>query len=150
MASGLYVTGLDKILDGTIDPDTDTLKVMLVGTTYVYDPDHDFVDDISGDEITATNYTGGYAGASRKTATVAVTANPGSNCVDISIADLTWSSLGGAVNDTVGAAVLLFETGGSDATAIPIAYFDVADTPTNGSDFTLNFDATYNVRITTG
>lgn len=138
MASGWYQQGLFKIANGTIDVDTSTLKVMLVKSTYTYDPDHDFLDDLS--EISGVSgYTSGYGNAGRKTATVTLQTNNTSNRLDIAIADLTWTAL--AAGDTIGGAVLIFETGGSDATGIPIAFFDLTDTPTNGSDITLDFTA---------
>lgn len=141
MASGWYTQGLLKLLDGTIDIDTSTLKIMLVKSAYTYDPDHDQVSDISSNEIVATNYTSGFSGAGRKTASITLQNTTASNRVDIAIGDLTWTSLGGASNDTVAAAVLIFETGGADTASIPIAYLDHTDTPTNGGNFTLDFAA---------
>ena len=146
MASGWYSTGLKKCLDGTIALGTTTLKVMLVNSAYSFDPDLDTLDDgTSGDpnskELVCTNYTGNYGGSGRKTATATLQTNDTSNRVDIAIANLTWTALGGATNDTIGGAILCYETGGSDATAIPIAFFDLTDTPTNGSDITLSMTA---------
>lgn len=153
MASSLYVTGLKEILDGTIDIDNDTLKVMLVDDNYTFNCDHDVVDpgsngaaDASHNEIVATNYTGGHAGAGRKTATVTVTANKTDDRVDIKIDDLTWTSLGGGANDTIAGAIL-FKEGANDAASRLLAYFDVTNTVTNGGDITLNFDATSNIRV---
>lgn len=158
MASGLYATGLKEILDGTIDLDNDTLKVMLVNASYTYDPDHDVVDNSAGDatdpshnEITATNYTKGHAGAGRKTATVTLAADKTNNRATVAIADLTWSSLGGAANDTVAGAIL-FKEGANDGASRLIAFFDLSDTVTNGGDLTLDFAASAaggNIQIAT-
>lgn len=150
MASGWYSNGVLNCLNGTIDLDTDVIKVMLVDEVYAYDPDHDFVNDISANEISATNYTGGFGGGGRKTATVTMQASTANNRVEIAIADLTWTALGGALNDTVGAAVVIHEIT-NDAASIPIAYLDFTDTPTNGGNFTLDFTALGsggNMRIT--
>lgn len=148
MASGWYSQGVFKICNGTIDVDTSTLKVMLVKSTYTYDPDHNFVDDgtsnatcLLAKEISATNYTGGYGGGGRKTASITLQKSDANNRVEIAIADLTWTSLGGASNDTPSGCALIFETGGADTTAIPIAFLDFSDTPTNGGNFTLDFAA---------
>lgn len=155
MASGLYVTGLSELLDGTIDLDDDTLKIMLVDDNYVYDPDHDVIDnggddatDPSYNEITATNYTGGFEGAGRKTATVAVEADKTNDRVNVVVTDLTWTALGGASNDTIGGAILIKE-GENDAASRLIAFFDVTDTSTNGGDITLDFAAagTGNIQV---
>src|SRR3954471_10153809 len=115
MASGAYSAGILAILNGAIDLDTTTLKVMLVNNSYTYDPDHPFVSSGAGaanlatNEIVATNYTGGFAGAGRKTATVTLAEQTANNRVVVKIADLTWTALGGATNDTVAAAVLIRE-----------------------------------------
>jgi hypothetical protein len=145
MASGWFTNGLLKLLDGTIDIDTSTLKVMLIDSTYTLDPDQDNVDitgtsDLAAKEISgASGYTGGYAGSGRKTATITLQQNDSSNRVDIAIADLTWTSLG--TGATIGGAALIYETGGADTSAIPIAFWDTTDTPTNGGNVTLDFAA---------
>ena len=141
MASGWYLQGLLKILDGTIDLDTATIKIMLVKAAYTYDPDHDQVSDISGNEISATNYTGGFGGGGRKTASITMQVTTASNRVDIAIGDLTWTALGGVSNDTPAAAVVIFETGGADSASIPIAYLDFTDTATNGGNYGLDMAA---------
>lgn len=147
MASGAYTAGITAVLNGTIDLDTTTLKVMLVDAGYTYDPDHPFVSSSSGaaniatNEITATGYTAGFNGAGRKTATVTVVEQTASNRVVVRIADLTWTALGGAVNDTVAAAVLIREIT-NDAASLPIVYLDFTDISTNGGDVTVDFDGT--------
>lgn len=143
MASGWYSTGLLKCLDGTINIDTATVKLMLIDNGYSFNPDEDTVNAaLTAAELSCTNYTGAYGGGGRKTVAIALQTNDTSNRVDIELnggADLTWTSLGGAANDTIGGAALIYETGGSDATAIPIAFFDFSpDVPTNGSDITLD------------
>ena len=146
MASGAYSRGILKILDGTIDTDTSVLKIMLLKSTYVFDPDHDQVSDLT--EITGVSgYTGGFGGAGRKTAVITLTEQVASNRVVVIIADLTWTALG--TGDTIGACALIFETGGVDTASIPIAHLDFTDLPTNGSDITLDFDVTNgNIRFT--
>lgn len=143
MAAGAYSNGVENIINGTIDVDTSTLKVMLVDDGYTYDPDHDFVNDISGQEITATSYTAGFAGAGRKTASITITEQTASNRVVVIIGDLTWSPLGGATNDVVQAGVLIREIT-NDAASIPIVFMDFTggNVTTNGSDFTLDMDGT--------
>lgn len=155
MASGFYNQALADILTGSIDMDSNTLKIMLVDASYTYDPDHQVVDnggndatDPSFNEIVATNYTGGFAGAGRKTATLTVSKQDANNRAVITIGDLTWTALGGATNDTVGGAILIKEIT-NDAASRVIAFFDLTDTPTNGGDFTLDFDGSNgNLRFT--
>jgi hypothetical protein len=147
MASGFYVTGLKEIFDGSVRPTLDTLKLMLVDTGYTFDADHDVVDnganngtDPSFNEIVATNYTGGFAGAGRKTTTTTLVANKTDNRLDWALNDLTWTALGGGTNDTIGFA-LLIEERTNDADSRLVACFDLTDTPTNGGDVTLDFTA---------
>lgn len=152
MASGAYTRAIHLVNNRTLDI-TSGCKVMLVGSEYTYDPDHDFIaaggaNDPDDAEIDATNYTRGFGGAGRKAATVTFAEQDGNNRAVIKIADLTWTALGGALNDTVEGAILIKE-GTNDADSSLIAYFDLPTTPTNGSDFGLNFDDTDgNIRFT--
>ena len=135
---------LKKIMDGDLDLGTDTLKVMLVDDDFVFDPDvsavdpdDDSVNDAHHHEIVATNYTGGYEGAGRKTAAIGAAVvddtNDGAYCV---IDDITWTALGGVANDTVGMALLIQEIT-DDPGSLVIAALDITDFLTNGSDFLL-------------
>jgi hypothetical protein len=153
MASGMYNRALKEITDRTLDITTGC-KVMLVNSTYTYDPDNDFVaaggsSDPDDAEITATNYTRGFGGAGRKAATLTFVEQDANNRAVVRIADLTWTALGGATNDTIEGAILIKE-GTSDADSKLVAYFDLPTTPTNGSDVVLDFDGTDgNIRFTT-
>jgi hypothetical protein len=128
---------------------------MLVNSVYTPNRDDDVVDaggasDAVDAEITATNYTRGWGGAGRKTVTVTIAEQDANDRAVVIIADVTWTALGGATNDTVVAAVLIKEGGANDTTSRLIAYFDITDTPTNGSDLTLDFDGTNgNIQFTT-
>ena len=60
MASSLYNTGLEKILDGTINLDTPAdVRCLLLKSGYTFDPDHDFVSDLTpaSNEITVSGYS---------------------------------------------------------------------------------------------
>src|SRR5688572_25162730 len=99
--TGWYTDGLRKVTIGTIDMDTSTLKVMLLKTSYTFDRDHTAVSSLT--EITGVSgYTGGFAGAGRKTATVTTQSNNTDNRAEYAIADLTWTAL--AAGDTIGSA----------------------------------------------
>lgn len=88
----------------------------------------------AADEADATNYA-------RATAlTTSVTSNDTDDRGDIAIsADVTFTALGGASNNTIEAAVLYkFVT--NDGDSIPIAFYDInPGVPTNGSNFTLQW-----------
>lgn len=140
MASFFYTQGMKEMLDGTIDIDTNTLKIMLVKSGYV-PAKADLVVDAGGandavdHELTVSGYTPGWGGAGRKTP--AVTMGTSTARVDIAIADLTWTAL--AAGETIANVLLIKEGGANDTTSRLIACFDVTDTATNGGDITLDF-----------
>jgi hypothetical protein len=103
----------------------------------------DFVSDLTPatNEADATNYV-------RKVlATPTATIDDADNRVDYDSADLTWTALGGASNNTIIAAVLYDNTTGADSTRRLIAFIDFPDTATNGGDFVLQWAATATLRV---
>jgi len=129
-----------KIVNGSIDLDTDTLKVMLVSDSYTTDKDHEFVSSVNTYEISTSGYSGGFNGAGRKTATVATQYNATSDRVEVVITDITWSSLQSGA--TIGAAILIKEIT-NDAASPVIAVWDfTTNVATNGGDFTMDFNGT--------
>lgn len=138
MASGFYNVGARGILDGTIDLTNDTIKVMLVDDTYTPDPDHDFVDDVSGDELSGTGYTSGFGSASRKT--VSGKSFLTDNATDRAEFTGTVAAWTGLDAGTVGYAIFIKEVT-TDADSIPIFYLDLGPTASNGGDFTITADS---------
>lgn len=137
MASKMYTRGLHSINNGTIDPDTATTKIGLAKSAYVPNANESNLSTFAASEADCANYTGGYGGAGRKAATVTLTETAGVKDV-ASFADLTWTALGSG--NTLGYAVWLYETGGSDATAVGLAFFAFASTlATNGGDVMVDF-----------
>jgi hypothetical protein len=145
MPSFIYNTAMKEMIDGILDLDSDTLKIMLVNDDYTPNKDDDVVDaggaaDAVDAEIVATNYARGWGAAGRKVATISVAVDKVNDRAKATITDLTWAALGGAVNDVIAGAILVKEGGANDTTSRLIAFFDVADTPTNGGDIKLDFD----------
>lgn len=98
--------------------------------------DHDDLAAIlaaSNDEATFTNY-------SRKTASsVTLTVDDTNNRADGDFADLTYTSAGGAANNTLGKLLVCYDgdTGaGTDADIVPLTYHDITAT-TDGTDLTI-------------
>lgn len=147
MASGWYIQALVDIGNGLIDLDGDTLKVMLVDENYVYNKNHDVIDnggndatDPSFNELSGvTNYAGGFAGAGRKTASLTGAKDAGVGA-KWDLSNITWTAIGGGGEGNVGGAILVKEIT-NDASSRLIAFFDVPTTPVNGGDVTANFDA---------
>lgn len=154
MSSFAYNRAIKEILDRTLDI-TSGCKVMLVGSEYVPNRADLYVDaggaaDAVDAEIEATNYTRGWGGSGRKAATVTIVQQDSDSRIVIRLADLVWTALGGVLNDTVEGAILIKEGGADDTTSKLIAYFDLPTTPTNGTDFTMDFDGVDgNVRFST-
>ncbi len=140
MASKWYGKGLLKALGGggaAINMVSDTLKIMLLKSTYTYDADHDFVSDLT--EFDGTGYTGGFAGASRKTlASQTVLEDTANDRIEFDAADPSaWSTLAAA---TIGGAAIIKEIT-NDAATPCIIFLDPTDLVTNGGDVTLAFNA---------
>lgn len=146
MASGAFLHGLRQSMDGTYTVTTATLKLMLVNNTFVFSQDYTVVDDSTGSttslhaqELVATGYTGGFGGAGRVAQTIAISEDTVNQRVVLTFTSTTWNALGGATNGTVGGAALIRESG-NDTTSVPIFWFAITATPTNGSNFTLSMN----------
>ncbi|HEV8455873.1 MAG TPA: hypothetical protein VGQ24_13315 [Gemmatimonadales bacterium] len=142
MASLAYNRGVKELLNATTDYLTATMKVALLSTATAYTPDqdHDFMDagganDPTDAELNVTGYTRGFGGAGRKTmASKTVTENDTNNRVEFDCADITWTALGSG--QTIAQAVVIKEVT-NDAATVLYGLLDPTDTPTNGSDITL-------------
>lgn len=146
MASGCYQRNIREMINGGTNYLTDTIKLLLLSTAtpYTYDPDHEFLDagganDPTDAEANVTNYTRGFGGAGRKTlASKTITANDTNNRVEVDAADVVYTALGGAANQTLAAALIVKEIT-NDAASRMYAYLDFTDTATNGGDVTIQF-----------
>lgn len=134
MASGWATKALELWTGSAAHFLTGTYRIMAMKSAYTYDPDHDFVDDVSANEMT---------GAARKTiAGNSVTRSLANNNV---VYDATDPSVYAALNDgTLSGFWIYRQVGGDDTTPADdelILFIDVADLVTNGSDVTLAFHA---------
>lgn len=126
MANALYDPGREGFLDGSIDWDTDDIRVMLVLSSYTYVASHKFlsslgaVDNGRSAALGTKTVTDGVAGA----ANISLTATAAAACK----------------------ALVLFKHTGSDATARTICYIDTA----TGLPFTPAASQTVNITWDTG
>lgn len=145
MPSYVYTKAAEEIANGTIDLLTDTIKAMLVNSTYTPSKSDTVVDagganDPVDAEINVTGYTRGWGGAGRKSlASKAINLDNTNNRAEFDASDLTWTSLGSGA--TIAAMILIKEGVSNDTTSRLIAYLDVTDTSTNGGNITFTFDA---------
>ena len=129
MANTIYNSFLVNVLNGDIDMDTDTIKVMLT-KDYVPDRDaHSFRNDVTG-EVVASGYTsGGVALASRTIAQ--------DNTGDLGTFDAADLSI--AANITADGAVI-YKSVGTAATDPLIAFIDFGSAST-GNPFNIAWSA---------
>jgi hypothetical protein len=138
MASGWYTSGLADVTSGTIDLDTDTIKLILVTSSYTPDADHDFASDLTN-ELSGTGYTGGYAGSGRKTISGAAwSTDTGNNRIEFTFSAVTWT----AINAGNPKYAILVKEITNDAASRLIAFLDLGTVVTNGSDMVLTPNAT--------
>jgi hypothetical protein len=134
MASILYQSGIQNILNRTIDYLSGTIKCLLSRDTYTPDQDHDFVSDVT--EIAAvTNYATGFAGSGRVTlGSKAISIDDANNRVRLAAADAVYGALG--TGTTIGGYVVYWHNT-SDADSRLISCRELAaDVPTNGAQIT--------------
>ena len=122
-------------MDGSIDLLTGVIRAMLMKSSYTANVDHDYVSDISADEI----YTPGTNGYTRQTCTSpTVTEDDTNNRAAFDCADQAFGSITTGV--TIGGVLYYVQTGGSDATPtndVLLCYTEyAAGIPTNGAAVT--------------
>jgi hypothetical protein len=133
MANVLYNSFKRDIANGSIDLDTDTIKLMLVTSTYVPNIDtHTKRSDITN-EVVGVGYTAGGVTLANKTVAINNTTDKGVfDADDITIPNATITARCG----------VLYKSRGGVATADElIGYIDfVTDVISTGGNFTITFD----------
>lgn len=129
-----YNDGKMKILDGTIDLDTDAIKVSLHTSTYSPDIDgHTFFSDLDN-ELGAS---GGYTAGGETLASKTVSADDTNDRGVFDAADLTWNALTPSAAYRYG---VVYKDTGVSSTSPLIAYLDFgANQDPAGSDFTIQW-----------
>lgn len=140
MADVIYNSFKKLIMDGSIDLDTDTIKVMLVTSAYTPDQDsHDYKDDVTN-EVTGTGYTAGGATLASVTVTQDNTDDEGV----FDAADVTW----GSSTITARAAVVYKDTGTASTSPL-ICYIDFGtDKTSSNGDFKITWNSEGIVNLT--
>lgn len=130
MPNLVYNSFKARIQDGTIDLDTQDIKVMLVTSAYTPSSAHAFRSSVTN-EVTGTGYTAG--GLSLANKTVTVVSNSGVFDAD----NLTWPS-----STITARAAVIYRNTGSAATDNLIGYVDfVTDQSSSNGDFTIQWNA---------
>lgn len=140
MANSGYNIATKKMIDGDFNGTSLTIKLLLVGTGYTFDKDHDFVDDVVAQELSGTGYV-------RKTlASLATSLDNVNDRSELDAADVTWT----AIDAATAKAAILYAFVTNDADSWLIGYIDTGGFPivTNGGDVTLQWNAEGIVQIT--
>jgi hypothetical protein len=138
MASLLYDAGRYELRGGgAVAFTTDVIEYILVKSTYT--PSRaDTGTVLATAEISGvTGYTGGYAGAGRKAlGTKSITNDTTNHRTSYLAADPSAYTLG--AGDTIGGVIVAKKGAASDATAVLLAFLELADTVSSGfAGFTL-------------
>lgn len=135
MASVIYNSFKRDIANGSIDLDSDTIKVMLVTSSYTPDIDaHDKRDDVTNEVANGNGYTTGGAALSNKAVTVDNTNDLAAFTAD----NVVWSSS----TITAAGAVLYKSRGGASSADELICYIDFGgNISSTAAAFTLAFDS---------
>lgn len=138
MADVLYTSFKRDVMNGSLDLDTDTIKVMLVTSSYTASAAHDKRDDITN-EVTGTGYTAGGATLANKTVTNVSTAGV------LDADDVVWSTS----TITARGAVLYKSRGGASSADELICYFDFgSDKISTAGSFTIAWNASGIINLT--
>lgn len=134
MASKNYNAGIKAIQDRTIDWASSTINIMMVGTAvpYTFSQDETSMTTPALSELSVTGY-------SRKTLGSKTITNDTTN--DRSVFDAADPSAWTLSSGGTAAGAIVFWNNTNDAGSVPISFLDFTDTATNGSAFTIQFDA---------
>lgn len=127
MANTAYDKGKADLLSWFI---TQTVKVMLLTTSYTPGAGDNFVSAISANELSVAGY------ARQTLASMAVTQDDANTRAYFTANNNVWSAL--TAGQTIGWAVVFIDTG-SDATAKLYGAYQTTATPTNGGSFTIQW-----------
>lgn len=134
MASFVFNNAKKFLINGSLDLDTDTLKVMLVTSSYVPNVDaDDFRNDVTN-EVSGTGYTSGGATLTTPTITVDTT----NDLAKFDADDTSWSSS----TITARGAVIYKSRGGASSADELLAYIDFgSDKVSSGGTFLIQWNA---------
>ncbi len=127
MASALYPSGKESLLNAAIDMNTDTIRAIFVTSSYTYNAAHDFFNDLTN--------TVGDGGTGRTNGEILITPTIASGVFDAD--DTVFASVTGtSIN-----AIVLYKDTGADGTSNLIAYIDGISLTVTAAQVTIQWDA---------
>ena len=127
-----YLNGQKAFNNGEIDFDTDTIRCMLLTSSYTPDQDaHDYLDDVRSYEVSGTGYTADGEALTTK----AINVVGASNEIRLDADDVTWTS------STITARyAVVYKDTGTDGTSPLICYVDFeSDQESSNGDFKITW-----------
>jgi hypothetical protein len=134
MANVIPNSFFKNIMNGSIDLDTDTLKVMILTSSHTPSADDDeFIDDVSSNEVSGTGYTAGGPTLSSAAVTEDDTNNKG--VLDADDVSISSSSITGHYG-------IVYQDTGTASTSRIIAEVDFGEDKTSDAGtFTITWNA---------
>lgn len=131
-----------EVLSGDTDLRDATIKLALMKTSYTLDIDlHLTWSQVSANELTASGYVAGGVTLSNK----AFVQNNTSDRAEFTTDPVAYPAL--ATGDTIHGAILYRDTG-TPATSPLVTFYDLPNTPTNGSMVTVQFASNIALTLT--
>jgi len=137
MADGIFNIAKGAWAEMVRDSTTDVI-LMLLKTSETESTLIDY-DDVAA-MLAGTPVEADFTNYARKTGlTGTLTVDDTNDRVDLDIADQTFSSAGGASNNTLVKVIIAYENAAADATRVPISHHDISVT-TDGNDLTIEIN----------
>jgi len=138
MATHVFNKAKQSLLNGTIDLDTDDIRIALLSTNTTADTDNDGIEFV-GDIVTLDEFDG--ANYVRKAlATEAVNLDDPNDRAEFDADDVTFTALGAGTRSVLGILVYKHVTNDTDSPVIAFLEYAAAKTP-DSSDFVVQWDA---------
>jgi hypothetical protein len=129
----MYNEGNESIVDRNIDLLADTIKAMLVNSTYTPNKDDQFIDTGGASDAVDARLT---STTDQTLGSKAIGKDTTSDFVYFDAADVVFSAV---QTGQTAVGVVIYKDTGTPTTSKLIAYLDITDTPTNGGDITIQF-----------
>ena len=130
MANGVYNRCKQLLATAALNLSSADTRVLLVNSAYAFNDDHNFVSEVTANEISV----GGYARQALTTKTV--TEDDTNNFAYFDADDAVFTAL--VAGQTIGGAIL-YKFNAADASAEVLAFYDLVDTATNGGNVTVQW-----------
>lgn len=130
-----YNRGIFEIVNQTTNLDTGAILLLLLSSAASFNRDDDFVSTISANEISTT----GYARATLANTVIAL--DDTNDRVTFDADDVTFTGLGPPSGGPIVGFAVVYRNTGADGTSPLLINYDLTDTQTNGSNFTIQWNA---------